>query len=225
MPLLREVQSKTYATNKNPPIDPHLMPVDLIGSTTQTLDGVSTTSSGGSGQERVEQKALGQDEFFKLLTTQLASQDPLEPMEDTAFIAQMASFSQLEMTSEMTKAFNKLSDTQGFASAHGYIGKTVSLSTGEEGMVTSVERQNGETIVFLDGSNTDGRSVDNIYRVAPGPGGSGAVSSSKQVSNDIAQAVAEAITQAAETIAKPFVGDGQSGSGSSSGSGGGTDRG
>ncbi|MDQ8182342.1 flagellar hook capping FlgD N-terminal domain-containing protein [Pelagicoccus sp. SDUM812005] len=183
------------------------MPVDAIGSTAQTLDGVTTTSSGSSGQDRVEQQALGQDEFFKLLTTQLASQDPLEPMEDTAFIAQMASFSQLEMTSEMTKSFDKMSQVQQFASAHGYIGKTVSLSTGEEGMVTSVERQNGETIVFLDGSNTNGRSVDNIFRVAPGGGDTGAVSSSKQVSSDIAQAVADAITQAAQTITEPFVGE------------------
>ncbi|MBD5778672.1 hypothetical protein IEN85_04160 [Pelagicoccus sp. NFK12] len=195
------------------------MPVDAVGSTTQTLDGVSTTRSGGSGQERVEQKALGQDEFFKLLTTQLASQDPLEPMEDTAFIAQMASFSQLEMTSEMTKAFDKLSDTQQFASAHGYIGKTVSLSTGEEGVVTSVERQNGETIVFLDGSNTNGRSVDNIYRVAPGSGEGATVSSSKQVSNDLSETIANAITQAAKTITDPFVGTGQSKSGSSNADG------
>ncbi len=156
------------------------MPVDAIGSTTQTLEGVSTTQSGGSGQERVEQKALGQDEFFKLLTTQLASQDPLEPMEDTAFIAQMASFSQLEMTSEMTKSFDKMSEVQQFASAHGYIGKEVSLSSGEEGIVTSVERQNGETIVFLDGSYTNGRSVDNIFRVAPGPSDNPTVTNSKQ---------------------------------------------
>lgn len=153
------------------------MPVDAIGSTTQALDGVSSTSSGGSGADRVDQKALGQDEFFKLLTTQLASQDPLEPMEDTAFIAQMANFSQLEMTSEMTKSFNEMSEAQKFASAHGYIGKQVSLSSGEEGTVTSVERQNGETIVFLDGSVTNGRSVDNIYRVAPG---ATTVSSSRQ---------------------------------------------
>ncbi|MDQ8185946.1 flagellar hook capping FlgD N-terminal domain-containing protein [Pelagicoccus sp. SDUM812002] len=156
------------------------MPVDAVGSTTQNLEGVSTTSSGGSGQDRVEQKALGQDEFFKLLTTQLASQDPLEPMEDTAFIAQMASFSQLEMTSEMTKSFDKMSQVQQFASAHGYIGKTVSLSSGEEGMVTSVERQNGDTIVFLDGSNTNGRSVENIFRVSPGSGETAPVTSSRQ---------------------------------------------
>lgn len=189
------------------------MPVDSVGSTV-TLDGVSTSSSGGSGQERVEQKALGQDEFFKLLTTQLASQDPLEPMEDTAFIAQMASFSQLEMTSEMTKSFDKMSDTQQFASAHGYIGKTVSLSSGEEGVVTSVERQNGETIVFLDGSNTNGRSVENIYRVGPGTGESAPVNSSNQLSAAMesatqaaqaAQTAAEAATRAATTISNAFV--------------------
>ncbi len=196
------------------------MPVDSVGSTT-TLDGVSTSSSGGSGQDRVEKQALGQDEFFKLLTTQLASQDPLEPMEDTAFIAQMASFSQLEMTSEMTKSFDKMSETQQFASAHGYIGKTVSLSTGEEGVVTSVERQNGETIVFLDGSNTNGRSVENIFRVAPGSGESANVSSSSQLSAAMesasqasqaaaqaAQTAAEAATRAATTISDAFVSKG-----------------
>lgn len=156
------------------------MAIDPIGNTPQTLPNVSTTASATDGSSRLQQKQLGQDEFFKLLTTQLASQDPLEPMEDTAFIAQMASFSQLEMTSEMTKSFDKMSDVQQFASAHGYIGKMVSLSSGEEGTVTSVERQDGETIVFLDGSNTDGRSVDTIFRVAPGEG---ALTSSRQVSD------------------------------------------
>jgi flagellar basal-body rod modification protein FlgD len=136
-------------------------------------------------------------------------------MEDTAFIAQMAQFSQLEMTSEMTKSFDKLNDTQQFASAHGYIGKSVSLSTGEEGVVTSVERQDGETIVFLDGSNTNSRNVDTIFRVAPGGGDGATVSSSKQVSSDIAKAVADAVTSAAKTITEPFVGNGQSDSGSS----------
>lgn len=188
------------------------MSVDAAGSSTQNLDGVTTTSSKSTGAERVGQQTLGQDEFFKLLTTQLASQDPLQPMEDTAFIAQMASFSQLEMTSAMTKSFDRLSDSQEFASAHSYIGKVVSLSTGEEGLVTSVERQNGETIVFLDGDNSNGRSVDTIFRVATGEGAT--LSSSRQVVDaaDLEEIIAKTVTQTADTITKAFVGpvaDGQ----------------
>ncbi len=39
---------------------------------------------------------LGQDQFLKLLTTQLQNQDPLEPQASSDFIAQLATFSSLE---------------------------------------------------------------------------------------------------------------------------------
>ena len=42
--------------------------------------------------ERVPVKMLGQNEFLKLLVTQMRNQDPMEPVSDTEFIAQMAQF-------------------------------------------------------------------------------------------------------------------------------------
>lgn len=180
------------------------MSIDFIGGA-QNLANVTNSGSSTSTEERVGKQALGQDEFFKLLTTQLASQDPLEPMEDTAFIAQMASFSELEMTSNLTKSFDNFNNSQAFASAHGYIGKTVSLSSGEVGEVTSVERQNGQTLVFLNGRNTDGRSIDSIYKVEAT--NAGAVTSSNQVKNPVEAAVnaAKSVVEQASDAAKAVV--------------------
>ena len=43
-------------------------------------------------QTRADGSALGQEDFLKLMTTQLQNQDPFAPMENAEFIAQMAQF-------------------------------------------------------------------------------------------------------------------------------------
>ena len=51
---------------------------------------------------------LGKDEFLKILIVQLQNQDPLNPMEDKDFIAQMAQFSTLEQIQNMGRDFQSL---------------------------------------------------------------------------------------------------------------------
>jgi flagellar hook assembly protein FlgD len=46
-------------------------------------------------------KAMGQDEFLKLLVTQLQHQDPMNPIENQDFIAQTAQFTQLEQLTKL----------------------------------------------------------------------------------------------------------------------------
>ena len=49
----------------------------------------------GHTPEAKKNTELGKEDFLQLLTVQLKFQDPLNPMQDTDFIAQLAQFSSL----------------------------------------------------------------------------------------------------------------------------------
>src|SRR5437879_5270390 len=82
---------------------------------------------------------LGQQEFLKLLITQLTNQDPLAPEDDKAFLAQMAQFSSVE---GITNINSSLDNSQ----AASLLGKTVDAQittngtpVAVSGMVTAVQ--------------------------------------------------------------------------------------
>ena len=75
---------------------------------------------------------MGKDAFLKLLVTQLENQDPLNPMDNTDFVAQLAQFSSLEglqnINSTMTWMANSVTSLQDFGSAS-LIGRVVKAET------------------------------------------------------------------------------------------------
>ncbi|KYO64584.1 flagellar hook assembly protein FlgD [Thermovenabulum gondwanense] len=54
-------------------------------------------------------KNLGKDEFLKLLITELKNQNPLEPLDSKEYIAQLATFTQVEQIQEMRRELSFLS--------------------------------------------------------------------------------------------------------------------
>jgi len=77
---------------------------------------------------------MGQNAFLTLFTTQLQNQNPLDPMENEAFVAQLAQFSQLEATTKMADSLKTLvSSLSGdrMSSAASLIGKSVAINDGK----------------------------------------------------------------------------------------------
>jgi flagellar basal-body rod modification protein FlgD len=105
------------------------------------VDNVASQMTLQNNNVREARKDLGKDDFLKLLVTQLQNQDPLSPMEDTDFIAQMAQFSALEEMSALNKSFE-------FGSSVSLIGKEVIAKYGNDliqGVVERVSVQSGQS--------------------------------------------------------------------------------
>jgi flagellar basal-body rod modification protein FlgD len=93
-------------------------------------------------------KELGKDQFLQILVTQLRNQDPMQPMQDKEFIAQMAQFSSLEQMMNMSKGMTSLRQSAGMSAA--LIGKEVSwVETKDTGVVNHSGIVN--SIIWRDG--------------------------------------------------------------------------
>lgn len=73
---------------------------------------------------------LGKDDFLLLLVTQLRFQDPLNPMENTEFVSQLAQFRSMESSSNIETAINNLDESfQGTVKAQNYAAQSITNTT------------------------------------------------------------------------------------------------
>jgi flagellar basal-body rod modification protein FlgD len=56
-------------------------------------------------------QSVNQADFLKLMTAQVAAQDPFDPMDQTAMLGQLAQFSQVAGTAEMNVSMGQLLET------------------------------------------------------------------------------------------------------------------
>jgi len=103
------------------------------GKTINAPAGIKTTAQ--AAQEALASKSgtsagMGQKDFLTLFTTQLKCQDPLDPVKNEAFVAQLAQFSQLEATTGMADTLKGYVDSMAgerMMSSSSMIGKTVAV--------------------------------------------------------------------------------------------------
>lgn len=135
----------------------------------------------GAASEVSNKNTLDKDAFLQLLVTQLKHQDPLSPMEDKEFIAQMAQFSSLEQMQNLNKVmeqgFSSLIESQDhllvtfntwqtMANSFNLIGKEITGYTDEQELVTGmVERvivNSGEPKVVVNGKEIRISYIDQV---------------------------------------------------------------
>lgn len=111
---------------------------------------------------------LGKDAFLELLVTQLRYQDPLDPQDNSQFIAQMAQFTSLEQMQNLSQSFSSLQGTS-------MLGKNITAEIRDpdnpvtakvvSGIVQSTKVENGKTKLIVNGLMLDDNTVEQVTGV------------------------------------------------------------
>ena len=126
----------------------------------ENIAGIRTVIDSSKDVEK-ERTELGQDEFLDLMTTQLANQDPFEPMENGEFMGQIAQFGAVTGINDLLTSFNDLSanlQSSQALEASNLIGREV-LVTHDQGYLPEGENLQGAVELESSASNV----AVNIY--------------------------------------------------------------
>lgn len=125
------------------------------------VDAIGMVADPSSAQ--VPQNAqLGQEDFMRILLAQLQFQDPLKPVDNQEFVAQLAQFSGLEINRQQSEKIDQLLSMQSVEQSVGIIGKNIEMTSGSSslaGSVTAVSFRTGEPLLTI---NVNGSSITDV---------------------------------------------------------------
>ena len=127
-----------------------------MGVSATVTDGVLNAQSTVSSNKATKESGgntMGKDDFLQLLVAQMKFQDPLEPTSNTEYIAQYATFSEVEQMQNMSQNMD-------LSRASALVGQTVEITTtsdsGKEttimGKVDYVKYESGKALLSIDDS-------------------------------------------------------------------------
>jgi flagellar basal-body rod modification protein FlgD len=135
------------------------MTIESIGNS-----GTATAAGNPSANISIE-------DFLRILTTQLNNQDPLKPMDNTQFVAQLAQFTSLQETQQTNDKLDTLLNIQSASQSVGLIGRTVDVSSSggaQTGHVVSLDFSSGQPqlgVTLSTGETLSGVSLASISNV------------------------------------------------------------
>jgi len=129
---------------------------------------IAGASAAGSTARSVGAQ-VSSDQFLKLLVAQLQHQDPLEPMKDESFLAQLAQFQTLESTMKSSKLQEEVLLAQQLASASALINKYITATIDGVGSLAGVVEKaivrDGEVLVYVDGHEVKLDQITEVQEV------------------------------------------------------------
>lgn len=99
---------------------------------------------------------LSLDDLMKVLLTELTYQDPLKPVENKDFLAQMAQFSALDTSRQLNESLQSLLTMQSLNQSVGLLGKTIDATKDGglvSGVVTALTLSSGEPQITIKDSS------------------------------------------------------------------------
>ena len=147
----------------------------LLGSkvTSYEANKAASTSANKTTQD------MGKQDFLTLFTAQLNNQDPLDPVKNEAFVAQLAQFSQLEALTNMQTSMDNLVNTMSAEKMLGsaaLIGKRISVADAPSQLAANgsidatIDLPQGASGVQLSIADASGNKVQELVAGAQAPG-------------------------------------------------------
>jgi flagellar basal-body rod modification protein FlgD len=131
--------------------------IEMIGASA----GSTATVAGAA----VQQAQLGTDTFLRLLVTQLQNQDPLDPLSNENFLAQLAQFQSLQEQIETAENTRGLLLAQSLGAASALVGKQISAEHEGYLIIGSVDKvvvAEGEVKLVVGGMEIDLSEVTEV---------------------------------------------------------------
>ncbi|RWE73625.1 flagellar hook assembly protein FlgD [Mesorhizobium sp.] len=116
---------------------------------------MTTTIPVGANQasQQTSKTAVDYQSFLKLLIAEMKNQDPTKPMDSTQYVAQLATFSQVEQSVQTNTKLDQIMQSSALSQADALIGRSITSADGKTtGTVASVTLSSNGLIAVLQDS-------------------------------------------------------------------------
>ncbi|ESZ49240.1 flagellar hook assembly protein FlgD [Mesorhizobium sp. RSR565B] len=115
------------------------------------VDMTTTIPTGANqGTQQTSKTAVDYQSFLKLLIAEMKNQDPTKPMDSTQYVAQLATFSQVEQSVQTNTKLDQIMQSSALSQADALIGRSITSADGKTtGVVASAKLASNGVIAVL----------------------------------------------------------------------------